>query len=70
MLGLRRREMGDVEEGNLHKDVIITMWERGGSGIDGFDGLKRISLEHHVGLVEFWVLLDFVGVDIEQLTDD
>ena len=32
----------------LHEDIIVTMGESGGGGIDGFDRLERIALEHDV----------------------
>lgn len=40
------------------------------SGIDGFDGPERVTLEHDVGTAEVRVAFDFVGVELEELGDD
>lgn len=55
---------------DLHQNIVIPMSEGSGSGIDSFDSLKRVSLEHDVGLAEFGVLFDLVRVKVEQLSDD
>lgn len=67
---MRGEGMRGKGTGGLHEDIIITVSEGRGRGIDGFHGPERVALEHDVGTAEVGVAFDFVGVELEELGDD
>ena len=53
--------------GDLHENIVIAMGKSSRSGVDCFDGPKRIALQQDSGVAELRILRDLVRVQFIEL---